>query len=576
MGFPIPVCVADGFTGGFVYKNILAIIGKRDYRGNMKFNGKGLIYFKTAFVGLFLCACGVVTPESENQSEQVTRIVEDRAQLKQLAFANNRRLMFEPVTLEEAIARATRYNLNERVAAFEAALAQKGLTVAELGMLPDLTAKAGYSRRSSRDATFSEDKDRPGTPDKTRAAGSASNQGIRTSSLEFSWNILDFGVSYLAARQASNQYLIAKENQRRSLHNLLRDVQSAFWRTVASKYVLSRWGLVKGATDNSLNDIRELRAAGVSNLRRNYEAERGLLDLSRRLEDLQTTLVSAKIELASLIGAPPGTDFEVEAGEMEYSFPDQPFVLENINKLETVALAYRPEVREQVYRERIGEDGVRRAILEMIPGLRFSASGNYTSDTFKRNSTWFSYGPSVSYNLFSIFQGPARMEEAEMSVEIAKARRLAVGMAVLAQVHISTADYFWSLGRFDSARQLMDVNSSIAEQVAAEGGAGLVSNIDRVRSALDYMISVYDYYNSYATLANSYTRVLSSSGIDYLDLDVVNDDLPYNSLLKKVQSRLAFDKKLYIERSLGDKRSLFAEVNSETSRTKKAFSSSSQ
>jgi len=80
------------------------------------------------------------------------------------------------------------------------------------------------------------------------------------------------------------------------------------------------------------------------------------------------------------------------------------------------------------------------------------------------------------------------------------------------------------------------------------------------------MISVYDYYNSYATLANSYTRLLSSSGIDYLDIDVANSDMPYLELLKKVRSRLSFDKKLYIGRSLSDKQSLFAEVSAQSDR----------
>lgn len=513
-------------------------------------------------LSLGLGACSLsVSPTEETENEQAERIAGDRANLRALAFANNRRLMFEPVTLEEAVARAVRFNLSERVAAFESALREQGVTVAQLNRLPNLTARAGYSRRSNKDLTFS-DRNKDGIADTSGDPGTASDQGVRTTALEFSWNILDFGVSYLAARQASNSYLIAVESQRRALQNFVREVQSAFWRSIAAKHVLSRWDLVKGATGKSLNDIRALRASGVSNLRQNYQAERGLLDLSSRLDDLRATLVSAKIELSSLIGAPPGTDFEIVASEMDYSFPEEDFLLGHVGNLETSALISRPEVREQVYRKRIAEDSVRRAILEMIPGLRFSASGNYTSDSFKKNSNWFSYGPSISYNLFSVFKVPAKKKEAEISVELAKARRLAVSMAVLAQVHISVADYFWSMSRFEISRQLMTVNSAVAEQVAAEGQAGLVSDIEKVRSALDYMISVFDYYNSYGKLANSYTRVLSSSGIDYIDLDVTDDDIPYDVLLNKVRSRLNFDKRLYIERTLGEKKSVFDKVAS--------------
>ncbi len=499
-------------------------------------------------VVLGLGACSV-SPEEETAAERAERVAADRGKLKELAFANNRRLMFEPVTLEEAVARAVRFNLTEKVTAFETALKEQGLTVANLDMLPALVAQAGYSRRTNRDRTFSESREL-GVPNKEGRASTASDQGVRTASLEFSWNILDFGVSYLAARQASNAYLIARESQRGALQNFVREVQSAFWRSIAAENVLSRWDMVSSAADESLKDIRALRASGVSNLRENYQAERALLDLASRLEDLRVTLVATKIELSNLMGAPPGVEFRVFVPELGYTFPKEEAVLAQMSNLETSALANRPEIREQVYRGRIAKDAIRGAILEMIPGLRLSASGNYTSDSFKRENAWLSYGPSISYNLFSVFEGPAKMKEAEISLDLAKARRLAISMASLAQLHISVADYFWNLDRFDLASQLIDVNSAIAEQIAAEGKAGLVSDVEKVRAALDYMVSVFDYYNSYGRLNNSYTRVLSSAGIDYITLSDTDDSIPYEELLAKVRSRLKFDKRLYIERAV--------------------------
>jgi outer membrane protein TolC len=52
-----------------------------------------------------------------------------------------------PVTLEEAMARAIRYNLDHRLKMMEEALAQKQLDVANFDMLPRLTAAAGYTHR---------------------------------------------------------------------------------------------------------------------------------------------------------------------------------------------------------------------------------------------------------------------------------------------------------------------------------------------------------------------------------------------------------------------------------------------
>ena len=56
---------------------------------------------------------------------------------------------------------------------------------------------------------------------------------LRSGDLALSWNILDFGLSYVRARQAADQVLIAREIQRRTTHGLLEDVRSEFWRAAS-------------------------------------------------------------------------------------------------------------------------------------------------------------------------------------------------------------------------------------------------------------------------------------------------------------------------------------------------------
>ncbi len=55
-----------------------------------------------------------------------------------------------PVTLEQAIARAIKYNLNARISVMEEALSGNELTMAKQGLLPSVVASAGYSWRSIR------------------------------------------------------------------------------------------------------------------------------------------------------------------------------------------------------------------------------------------------------------------------------------------------------------------------------------------------------------------------------------------------------------------------------------------
>lgn len=54
-------------------------------------------------------------------------------------------------------------------------------------------------------------------------------------------------------------------------------------------------------------------------------------------------------------------------------------------RLETEALASRPELREQDYQTRISSAETRKAMLRMLPGLEFSAGGHYDSNSFLVN-----------------------------------------------------------------------------------------------------------------------------------------------------------------------------------------------
>jgi len=92
---------------------------------------------------LVLAGCSV-TPVPLTLADHAERVDKDVSSL----FADQ-----EPVTgaitLEEAMARAIKYNLDHRLKVMENALASHQLTSANLSMLPNLTATAGYSGRNN-------------------------------------------------------------------------------------------------------------------------------------------------------------------------------------------------------------------------------------------------------------------------------------------------------------------------------------------------------------------------------------------------------------------------------------------
>ena len=132
------------------------------------------------------------------------------------------------LSLEEAIARALKYNLDKRTKVLEHALALKQTKLDEYSLLPSLVAKGNYSDRSEFSASNS--KDRGDGPPPSSGFSYSSDRTIFKGDLTLSWSVLDFGVSYYNARQNADRALIINERRRKVVHNLVREVQFAFWR----------------------------------------------------------------------------------------------------------------------------------------------------------------------------------------------------------------------------------------------------------------------------------------------------------------------------------------------------------
>ncbi|WP_244442591.1 TolC family protein [Azospirillum lipoferum] len=82
--------------------------------------------------------------------------------------------------------------------------------------------------------------------------------GRRTGDLGFTWNVLDFGVSYLRARQSSNLVLVADERRRRVVQGILQDVRTAYWRAVAAERLLERIEPLERRVEGARRDARTL------------------------------------------------------------------------------------------------------------------------------------------------------------------------------------------------------------------------------------------------------------------------------------------------------------------------------
>lgn len=426
----------------------------------------------------------------------------------------------KPVTLYEAMARAVKYNLDHRVKLMERALSQGEMEAARFDLLPELTAEAGYSGRNNEAGSSSESLI---TGTQSLEPSTSQERHRRTANTALVWNLLDFGVSYAQAQQAGDDWLISAEKRRKVVQNIIQDVRYAYWRALGAQE-LSPWiERIMGRLDDALGRVDGMEESGILPPLTYLEYRRQLLEIRLQLWQLREDLESARAELAALINIQPGSDYQLAGGDGTRPIPSLDLPLETLEK---VALAQRPEVREEHYQRRISNLEVRKAMLRMLPGLEFEAGVNYDSNDFLYNNHWNNFGVRVNWNLFNLFGGQARIAAAEAQVEVDKARSLALGMAVVTQIHLARLRYQTALEDYRVSNQLADVGQQILDFNQAGQQAQIQDELQVISSEADSLLSRMNSYLSYAELQNAYGRLHNSVGLDPLPESMDRHDIP--------------------------------------------------
>lgn len=123
-----------------------------------------------------------------------------------------------PVSLEEAVARALKYNLEHRTRMLQQALPSDQLEAGKFDMVPVLLASAGYASRNN-DANRKSLN--PETGSLSKWGYVSADRAHTTADIGLVRNVLDFGASYYRARQNAGQLLIASERRRKAIHTLI-------------------------------------------------------------------------------------------------------------------------------------------------------------------------------------------------------------------------------------------------------------------------------------------------------------------------------------------------------------------
>jgi len=414
-----------------------------------------------------------------------------------------------PLTLEEAIARAIKYNAERQVRILEEAMAYGTMDLANFDMLPKLMANAGYRNRDNDLLTRLRTVGTSGDPIPTNTISSA--RQATTTDLSFTWSLLDFGQSYYAAKQSGDRVLIATERRRKALHNLVQDVRTAYWRVVAAEKLGQSIRDTMSEAESALKASESAEASAMRSPLEPLRFQRQLLENLRMLELVEHELSSARVELSTLAALPAGSSFTVVEPQAQINTK---WLDMNPADMELQAVVNNPDMRESLYNARIARDEAKKAIVKMFPGVSFSYGARTTNDEYIVNQRWNEVGAQLSFNLLGVLSAPTAKRLADMGISMADQRQVATQMAVISQVHIARLNYANAAKQYMRADKIAKVDGRMAEVVTARAKAESQSRQESVAQQTASILSALRRYQALSNAQAAASRLQATLGLE--------------------------------------------------------------
>ena len=427
------------------------------------------------------------------------------------------------IGLYEAMARGLKYNLDHKVEIFETTLRNTELNLVRYDMLPSAVASAGYDGRDSFNASSSKNLI---TGVENFGASTSRDKEIKSSDILFSWHILDFGLSYVRARQAADKVLIAAEMRRKVANRIIEDVRTAFWRALSAQRLIVKLNRLEGRTRTALANTRRLAEERYASPITSLSYERELIEIKRTIQELERDLSIAKHQLAALMNLPPNAAFRLSAPRSNYRslrIPGQ------VDDMIWTAMQNRPELRELDYKLRINMHDAHAALLELLPGLQLYAGANYDSNDFLLHNDWVTWGAKASWNLIKVVNYPARRQVINAHEDLLFQRGLATTMAIMTQVHVSRVRFLHYRKELGTAREYLNVQTRLMRQIRAEADVERIGEQTVIREEMNTLVAEVRRDIAYAKLQNAYANIFASMGLDgywgEMDFDASIDEL---------------------------------------------------
>ncbi|MBL4588476.1 MAG: TolC family protein [Alphaproteobacteria bacterium] len=456
------------------------------------------------------------------------------------------------ISLHEAMARGILYNLDHRVSVMEGMIAKGEVDLALLEVLPSLNAQAKYTGRDE-DVSYMPRSLATGNPSLPNSVFDEKSK--TTARLGVNWNAIDAGIAYAEAKSLSDKARVAEERRRKVVHNIIQDVRYAYWRAASAQILLERIDALieSGKAEVAMLDREVNKWQTPYTKMPRYKQQVRLLENMQELVSLKESLVTAKVELASLINLSPNDNIQLNVDEsLIFNQDSIPSLDLDPAAMELVALMIRPEIRENILMKRIGARNVNTTALSAIPGIGAALGYHYDGNNYLGNNDWNEVSFSITQNLVKLFSLPGRMKHVKNKEKLIEMRRRALLVAVMSQVHLSRHRLDLAQDNFRVHHKLAAVTQKIS---SATEKMKSMSKADHLEHEMDALLNRAKLHLSYAEYQNAYGRVLTSIGMDPLPKDMpVTDLVSMTGIIAKRADKISpkiFDKLLMLVKERG-------------------------
>jgi len=218
--------------------------------------------------------------------------------------------------------------------------------------------------------------------------------------------------------------------------------------------------------------------------------------------------------------------------------PDQyltklPAINSSLLNLDTIALFYRPELTQALYKINETEKQKYLVVLERLPSLGFNLGYNYDSDKFLLHQNWWSDNISLAWNLLNLATIPGALDTTETQIEAAKLTHLASSAVVLGEIRVLLYNYKMKKYDYTLAEQESVYSNDIYQHSLNNFAANLSEKQVLLTDKLVAMNAELTRLRAFVDTRNLLEDIIMSLGLYHTEGDLVKKDYVDTAIINK-------------------------------------------